>query len=311
MSKFTKEIKIKGVGVHSGKPANLIIKPWDKKEILFKRLDMKNSKNIPAKFDNVSDTSLRNTTVGDENGFVQTIEHLMAALFVSGVDSAMIEIDGPETPILDGSAKEFIKVFDKVKTSGSKLNKVIVKKEITVKKSEVLKNLSFVTRVMVIVHDWLQGRRNNGYVKLIPDDRGLVINAKIDFPDKIIGKQEFEFVWDGSKKAKDLFLSQISSARTFGKYSEWEYLKSKGMARGATEKNIIALNDKGDGTLNKLQWDNEFVRHIIVDLMGDMFTSGSMIVGRVEAYKGGHAMNNMLLRKLFSNPDNYEIIKQK
>ena len=100
----------------------------------------------------------------------------------------------------------------------------------------------------------------------------------------------------------------MARARTFGKYSEWEYLKKHGMGRGANENNVIVLNDAGDGTLNKTFWPDEFVRHKIIDAIGDMFTSNGFIVGNLESYKGSHAMNNMLIKKLFSNPDNYDII---
>ncbi len=310
MRTFESEIKLSGVGIHSGAPVNVIIKPSKTPGIFFKRTDLKNAELLAAKYDNVGDVSLRNTTIGDVNGnHVQTIEHLMAALFVTGVDSAIIEIDGPETPILDGSAFEFCEIFKDKKTIGSGIDKIIVKKEIVIKKSDVLKTLPVHKKMMVLIHDWLMGRRNNGYIKLTPDDTGLVIHTVMDYPDKIIGRQEFDFIWDGSINSKKTFMNEIARARTFGRYSEWEYLKSRGMARGASEHNVIALNDKGDGTLNKLNWDNEFVRHNIVDLIGDMFTSGGQIVGRVDMYKGGHAMNNMVLKKLFSDPKNFDIIK--
>ena len=106
----------------------------------------------------------------------------------------------------------------------------------------------------------------------------------------------------------DNFIKNIAAARTFGKYSEWEYLKAHGMGRGADETNVIALNDSGEGTLNDLKWSDEFVRHKIIDAIGDMYTSGGMICGDLESYKGSHALNNIVLRKLFSNPDNYDII---
>ena len=310
MASFKDEIKISGVGIHSGTPVKIKIKPSAKYGIFFKRVDIKGSGLIPARYDNVGETKFRNTTIGKLNGaHVQTIEHLMAALFISGVDSAIIEIDGPETPILDGSAKEFLEIFSKHQVVGKKLQKIIVKKEIVIKKSEVMKQLPIISRLKVLAHDWLLGRKNNGFVKLSPCSEGLKINATFDYPDKIIGRQSFEFLFDGTKKAVNFFKTEISAARTFGRYSEWEYLKSKGMARGANEKNVIALNDKGDGTINKLKWSDEFVRHQLVDLLGDMFTSGGFVFGKIEAYKSGHALNNLVLKKLFSDPNNYDIIK--
>ena len=312
MRTFEKQIKISGVGIHSGAPVNMVIKPAKKHGIFFKRVDLPNTDLIPALYNNVGESNLRNTTVGDINGaHVQTIEHLMAALFMAGVDSALIEIDGPETPILDGSAAQFFKLFTKVPVTTGTMKKIIIKKEVVIKKKDALRLLPFVTRMMVIVHDWMLGRRNNGVVRLLPHTGVLDIQTTMDYPDKIIGKQTFNFTFDGTKKSVDKFVKEISSARTFGRFSEWEYLKSRGMARGASEENVIALNDKGDGTINPLKWRDEFVRHQVIDLLGDMFTSGGMIVGKLDVYKGGHAMSNMLLKKLFSDPSNYDIIEAK
>ncbi len=130
------------------------------------------------------------------------------------------------------------------------------------------------------------------------------------YPEKIIGAQTYEYSFFAKKKSYNEFVKNIARARTFGKFSEWEYLKKHGMGRGANENNVIALNDTGDGTLNKLNWSDEFVRHKIIDAIGDMFTSGGFVVGNLESYKGSHALNNLVLKKLFSDSDNYDIINQ-
>ena len=148
------------------------------------------------------------------------------------------------------------------------------------------------------------------FVKLSPNDKeSLDIVATLVYPEKIIGRQSYSYSYDGTKKSKDVFVKQIARARTFGKYSEWEYLKAHGMGRGANENNVIALNNDGDGTLNKLHYKNEFVRHKIIDAVGDMFTSGGFIYGHLESYKGSHALNNLVLRKLFADKSNYEIVE--
>ena len=127
MPTLKKQIKISGVGIHSGLPVNIVIKPSKKNGIFMKRVDMVGTDLIPATFDNVGETKMRNTTIGKINGaHVQTIEHLMAAFFIMGIDSAIVEIDGCETPILDGSAAEFIKAFSKVEKTQGKLKKIIV-----------------------------------------------------------------------------------------------------------------------------------------------------------------------------------------
>lgn len=309
MGTLKKQIKIKGKGIHSGLPVHVVIKPSKKKGIFFRRVDIKDSELIPATFDNVGDTSMRNTTVGSVSGaHVQTIEHLMAAFFMAGIDSAIVEIDDKETPILDGSAAQFYDAFIKAGVSESKLKKIVVKREVIAKASEIFNKLPLKTRIKLWFFNKISGRKNDGFVKLSPCDKGLNITATLIYPEKIIENQTFSYSFDGTKKSVQNFIKNIARARTFGKYSEWEYLKAHGMGRGADETNVIALNDKGDGTLNATLWKDEFVRHKIIDAIGDMFTSGGFVVGNLESYKGSHALNNLVLKKLFSDKDNYDII---
>ena len=145
---------------------------------------------------------------------------------------------------------------------------------------------------------------------LSPNNDGLKVDATLVYKDKIIGKQSFSCVLDGTKKSVDFFIDNIAKSRTFGKYSEWEWLKQHGMGRGANEHNVIALNDEGNGTLNELLYPDEFVRHKIIDAVGDMFITGGFVYGCLKSVKGSHALNNLILRKLFSNKSNYEIIEE-
>ena len=311
MKSLSKKIKISGIGIHSGLPVNMVIKPSKKPGIFFKRTDLSGSDLIPAKYDNVSETLMRNTTIGDKNGaHVQTIEHLMASFFVMGIDSAIVEIDGAETPILDGSAYEFIKAFKEATDSKSNIKKIIVKKTIIARRNELVKTMPFWKKIKTIILNHTIWRSGNGYVKLSPNDKGLLIDATLVYKDKIIGTQSYSCLLDGTKKSADKFIKDISKSRTFGKYSEWEWLKAHGMGHGANEHNVIALNDAGDGVLNKLYYKDEFVRHKIIDAVGDMFTSGGFICGHLESYKGSHALNNFVLRKLFSDKSNYEIVEE-
>lgn len=314
MPTIKKAVKISGRGIHSGLPVSLTIKPSKTHGIYFRRTDIDKNKKIIARFDNVGDTKMRNTTVGDLDGvFVKTIEHLMAALFMAGIDSAVIDIDGGETPILDGSAIQFYKTFIGAGVTSGDMFRVIVKRPVIVTAKEVFKQqLSFGTRLKIYIMNLLSGRKADGFVRLSPcDNNALNIVATLVYPEKIIGRQTYNYSFDGTKKSVQDFVKNVARARTFGKFSEWEYLKAHGMGRGADETNVIALNDKGDGTLNKVFWPDEFVRHKIIDAIGDMFTSGGFVVGNLESFKGSHAMNNFVLRKLFSNPDNYEIVKQR
>lgn len=310
MPTLKKQVKIKGKGIHSGLPVTMVIKPSKKHGIFFRRVDLKDSPLLAALYSNVGETKMRNTTIGDINfAHVQTVEHLMAALFMAGIDSAIIEIDGKETPILDGSASQFYDAFVKAGITSGKIKKIVVRKPIIATASELRKNLGIFTRLKWWLINTLAGRKSNGYVKLEPNDKNaLEITATLIYPEKIIGSQTYTYVFSNNKKSVSDFVNNIARARTFGKYSEWEYLKKRGMGRGADETNVIALNDKGDGTLNNTIWPDEFVRHKIIDAIGDMYTSGGFVIGKLESFKGSHALNNLVLKKLFSDKDNYDII---
>ena len=243
MTTLTKKVKVSGVGIHSGLPVNMVIKPSLRPGIFFKRIDIAGSDLIPATFDNVGDTFMRNTTIGDKKGaHVQTVEHLMATFFVLGIDSAIVEIDNYETPIMDGSAFEFFNALEKAVGKKNKMKKIIVKKTVVAKRNELAKYMPFWKRIKTTILNHTIWRRGNGYVKLSPNENGLLIDATLVYDDKIIGTQSYSCLLDGTKKSVDNFVKNVSRSRTFGKYSEWDYLKAHGMAHGANEKNVIALN---------------------------------------------------------------------
>lgn len=310
MPTLKQAVEFKGKGIHSGAPVNMRIMPSDVRGIFFNRTDIVGSAPISAMYNNVGETKMRNTTIGDVNGaHVQTIEHLMAALFMAGIDSAIINIDGPETPILDGSAAQFYNALVMAGRTSGTMKKIVVRKPVVAHAAELRRGMSIFTRIKWWLINTVSGRKSNGYVKLEPNDaNALEITATLIYPEKIIGHQTYTYSFDGTKKSVDDFVKNIARARTFGKYSEWEYLKAHGMARGADETNVIALNNSGNGTLNKTVWGDEFVRHKIIDAIGDMFTSGGFVVGKLESFKGSHALNNLVLKKLFSDASNYDII---
>lgn len=312
MRTLKENVLCSGVGIHSGEPVNMIIRPFDKPGIFFRRVDLDDKNLIPATYDNVSDTKMRNTTIGNLKGaHVKTIEHLMAALFVAGVDSALVDVDGAEVPIMNGSASLFYRrIMEAGITKGAGHKKIVVKKTVVATAREMLRALPFLERLKGFILGLFYRRRGlDGYVKLSPTkDKALNIKATLVYPEPIIGKQSFVYSFDNTKWSAENFIRNIASARTFGKYAEWGYLKAHGMARGADEKNVIVLDYGGEKTLNRIYWPDEFVRHKIIDAIGDMFTSGGFIVADLESYKGSHALNNAVLKKLFSNPDNYDII---
>ena len=310
MTTVIKNVKISGVGMHLGLPVNMVVMPSKKTGIFFRRTDIKNSELIPAVFDNVSDTMLRSTQISDKKGaYVRTIEHLMAALFLLGVDSAIIEIDGPEVPFLDGSAYELYKLLEKFVSDKTKMKKIIVKKPVEVKSKDLIKTLPFWQRVKAFIFS--SRITTDGFVKIVPYDQGLLIDAILDYDNKIIGTQSYSCVLDGTKTSVKSFVDNIAKSRSFGGYAEWEWCKKHGMGLGCNLHNVIAVNSRWDATMNKLYYPDEFVRHKIIDAVGDMFTSGGFIYGWLQSYKGSHALNNLVLRKLFSDKSNYEIIEEK
>ncbi len=313
MATLKKQVKLSGRGIHSGAPVDIVVKPSKDMGIFFLRVDLPGTDLIAARFDNVGETKMRNTTIGQMSGaHVQTVEHLMAALFMVGIDSAIIEIDGSETPILDGSAAEFLDAFMQAGVTSGIMRRVVVRRPVVAHAREITRTLPLWVRAQLWFMNKITGRKSDGFVKLEPsDDMSLDITATLIYPEKIIGSQTYSYKYDGGEKSRDDFVENIARARTFGKYSEWEYLKARGMGRGADETNVIALNDTGDATLNPLIWPDEFVRHKIIDAVGDMFTAGAFVCGKLTSYKGSHAMNNLVLKKLFSDPENYDIIENK
>jgi len=312
MRTVAKQVIFSGVGIHSGLPVNMVVRPAKKPGIFFRRTDIKGSDLIAARYDNVGETKMRNTTIGATDGaHVRTVEHLMAALFMAGIDSAIIDIDGPETPILDGSAAEFFTRLASAAPHGAaRRRRIIVRRCVIARAREITRKLPVAARMKIWFYNLLSGRRADGFVKLSPGgEKSLYVRATLVYPEKIIGAQTYEYSFDETKKSIDNFIKNIARARTFGKYSEWEYLKAHGMGRGANETNVIALNNTGDETLNLVHWPDEFVRHKIIDAIGDMATAGGFVCGELESYKGSHALNNLVLKKLFSDPANYDIVE--
>ncbi|MGI5845993.1 MAG: UDP-3-O-acyl-N-acetylglucosamine deacetylase [Alphaproteobacteria bacterium] len=302
-----KNVQFSGIGIHSGVVTNVSVKPSKKKGIFFLRTDLSNADLIPATWDNVQNTGLMSTSIGVYPNQVQTIEHFMAALFICGIDSAIIEIDGPEFPILDGGAKSFIEILQPITNVKNKIKKIIVKKEIIATRQEIIKKMPILKRIALWFHGLKTGRKEDGFVKLSPGKLGFSMDITLDYPDKIIGVQKTKFVFNETDKARTIFIKTIAKSRTFGRIWEWEYLKKRKMGLGANENNVIAINETGDGVLNNLYFPDEFVRHKLIDALGDFYTSGGMIVGNLKSVKGSHALNNLVLRKLFANPSNYEI----
>lgn len=273
-----KDIIFSGIGLHSGLNVNLRLKPnFDCTGIIFKRTDKKNDI-IFAKYNNVVDTKL-GTTISNGVNKVLTIEHLMAALWGCDIDNVIIEIDNQETLILDGSSVEFTKKIEEIGTIELEKDRHYLK----------------IVNPIEIVDD-------NKYIKILPDNK-FNVSITVDFNYGNIGKQTFDFNGD-----KNIFLSEIANARTFCNVKEIDYMKSIGLARGGTLDNAIVFDEKNVINKDGLRYKDEVVRHKLLDCLGDFYTSGYNIIGKIISFKGGHTINNIALRKIFDDTNNYEII---
>ncbi len=269
-----------GVGVHTGAIVSFRLMPADiNTGILFVRTDLKNgARNIPALWDRVVDTKLCTVIGNGEGGLVATIEHLMAALRASGIDNATVEIDGPEVPVMDGSAAAFMTLIEEMGLAEQNAPR----REIVVNKSiEVL--------------------GNNKSARLEPAPNAQ-FSFDISFKSKLIHKQHRDFTLSAAG-----FKADISRARTFGFFEEVEQLQKMGFARGGTLDNAIVIKD--DKVMNEggLRYDDEFVRHKLLDAVGDMALAGAPIRGRFIGNCSGHAMNNELLRAMFADPETWHL----
>ncbi len=266
-------VSFEGIGLHSGSTSKLVVTPGkDDQGIVFKRVDLSKNNLINANFKNVSSAKLC-TTLENEHGVkVSTVEHLLAALYFSGIDNAVIEIDNSEVPIMDGSAKDFLNVFDKMKL------KVLSKKR---------KYLKVLDRIELV-----DGERK---ISIEPEEDSLEIDFQLNYKNKIIGKQKNTINFENDD------LHEITSSRTFCLYEDIEKIKKAGLAKGGSLDNALVV-DK-EKVLNKggLRNNKEFVNHKILDLVGDLVLSGHRILGKVRCQQGGHELSNMFLRKLMKN----------
>jgi UDP-3-O-[3-hydroxymyristoyl] N-acetylglucosamine deacetylase len=270
-------VHFKGVGVHSGKEANLTIHPAPVNHgIKFVRVDLPGTPFVTGHFNRVVDTSLA-TVLGEEGCIVSTVEHVMATLSGLAIDNALIEVDTYELPILDGSAGPFAYA---IHTAG------IVTQE--------RPRCYFVIVAPIEISD------NGKKVGIYPADE-YRITCTIDYSHPLIGEQTYCL-----EVTAERFEAEISRARTFGFLHEVEYLKKHGLARGASLDNAVGLD--ADGILNEegLRFDDEFVRHKILDCIGDFSLLGMPILGHVIAHRSGHAFNHAFLETFFTRKDAWE-----
>jgi len=268
--------RLSGVGIHGGLPVNLAILPAPADSgVVFVRTDVADEKHaIPALADRVCDTRLATVIGNDAGTTVSTVEHLMAAFAGLGVDNARVELDGPEMPILDGSAADFTAALD---AAG---------------RVELDAPRQFIQILAPIIVDG-PGKR----AALVPADR-FELSVEIIFDAPAIGRQQLDLAVDPAS-----FRAEIAPARTFGFIAEVEQLRAMGLGRGASLENTIVVD--GDHVLNPetMHRSDDFVRHKALDALGDLALAGRPILGRYEASCSGHALNNALVRALMARPE--------
>lgn len=246
--------------------------------IVFVRRDVCGHGEIKASLENVRDTLLA-TTIGVNGTGITTVEHLLSALRGMEVDNAVVEVEGPEVPIMDGSALPYVKLLKEAGfiEQAESQSYLVVKRKVSVSDGA-------------------------GFAVFAPHDQ-FRISCRIDFPHPLIGEQSLDLVLSSAT-----YEEEICGARTFGFLKEVEYLQAKGLALGGSLKNAIVLSD--DRIVNKegLRRPDEFVRHKVLDAIGDLSLLGMPIKGHYVASKTGHKLNYLLLRELLADPDNYEIV---
>ena len=278
-----KNITFSGISLHSGLDVNINIKPASPNHgIVFKRVDLKINNLVYPNFMNVTNTSL-NTTVENEFGVkVSTIEHLMCALFGLGIDNALIEIDNEEVPILDGSAKIFIK---KIISAGIEISDHPIK--------------------IIKINKEVRYSDGDRYINIKPSTLSLDIDFELKYKNPIIGNQRNKF------KVYEDDLTDVYNSRTFCLFEDIELIKKNGLAKGGSLNNAIVVKDNEILNPEGLRNEKEFVNHKILDCIGDLYTSGYRMIASIETSQGGHYLTNQLLRKVFQNKENFSIIEIK
>lgn len=274
-------IRATGVGLHTGEKVYLSLKPAPVDTgIIFRRVDLNPVVEIKAWAENVGDTSL-STSLMNGDVRVSTVEHLMSAMAGLGIDNAYVELSASEVPIMDGSAGPFVFLLQSagVEEQDAPKKFIRIKQEVTVKQDDKV-------------------------ASLLPFD-GFKVSFAIDFDHPVFRGRKIDAEMDFSTTS---FVKEISRARTFGFMHEIEYLRSKGLVRGGSVDNAIVVDEYRILNEDGLRYEDEFVKHKILDAIGDLYLLGNTLIGEFRAYKSGHGLNNQLLRALIAQPDAWEVV---
>lgn len=275
-----KSVSESGIGLHSGKEVDITLRPAvSDTGIVFKRVDLPGSPSVRAICDYVSDTRLA-TTIKKGNAVVSTVEHLMAAFSLMRIDNAIVEIDGPEVPIMDGSAAFFVK---SIKEGG-----IIVQ--------ESLRRYIVVTRPVIV--------ESNGSKAAIYPSAESRVTCSVDFNHQALEPQSLTV-----STLSVVFEEVVSDARTFGFLKDIDMLKASGLALGGSLANAVVIDESGIINEEGLRYPDELVRHKILDSIGDLYLMGAPVIGHFMSYKGGHALTYKLVSKLLSDIESWEYME--
>lgn len=276
-------VQATGIGLHTGNKVTLNLIPAPVNTgILYRRTDLDPVVEIPANADLVKDTMLCTCLINESGHRLSTVEHLNAAIAGLGIDNLIVEVDADEIPIMDGSASPFVFLMQSAGIEEQNAPKQFIR----IKKP-------------VRVED------GDKWAELLPCDDGFKLDLEIDFKHPAIEglNQRVQMLLDSGK-----FIQDISRARTFGFMRDVEYLQSQQLALGASLDNAIGLDDYRILNEDGLRYEDEFVRHKVLDAIGDLYLAGHMLLGELRAYKSGHALNNQLVRALMANQEAWELV---
>ncbi len=275
-------VSVTGVGLHSGAKVRAVFRPAPANTgIVYTRTDLNPQVSIKCEPEAVRDTQLCTALVNEQGVRISTVEHLTAALSAMGIDNLFVDVDSPEVPVMDGSAQPFVYLFESTGIKELDAPKQYIK-----------------LKRRVRVED------NEKWAELEPYD-GFHLDLQIDFEHPAMDRnlQRFDFEFSGRA-----FAEELSRARTFCFMKDVEFMHSHQLALGGSLENAVVLDDYRVINDDGLRYPNEFVKHKMLDAIGDLYMNGHSILGRFKAYKTGHKLNNMLLRALLSDSENYEIV---
>ena len=276
-------VETSGVGLHSGKKVQMSLRPASQNSgIRFRRMDTDPVKEVHAISENVTDTNL-GTTISQNETSIMTVEHLLSALAGLGIDNLFIDLHGPEIPIMDGSAASFVLLIE----SAGILEQSAPKKFLRIKKN-------------------IRVEEDGKFAEFRPYN-GYRLTFDIEFEHPMIQNELTHYSFDFSTMS---FLEQISRARTFGFLKDIESLRSNNLALGGSLDNAIVLDDYNIINKDGLRFEDEFVRHKILDAIGDLYLMGHILVGEYYGFKSGHDLNNKLIRKMYSDVSAWEEIRE-